>query len=145
MQFIPVKNYDFNLKLSEHFTLGEFIRSDKAFGQKIIMQYVHQDHIVENIKFLVTHFLEPARLSVGEPIYITSGFRCSGTNMAVGGSKTSLHLYGLAADIRISTRANLLIEFLRECKYHELYVYNNYIHFSVKHVWAEQKYKDLRR
>jgi hypothetical protein len=42
--------------------------------------------------------LEPARALVG-PLRITSGYRCPGLNAAVGGSKTSAHMAGLAADV----------------------------------------------
>jgi hypothetical protein len=46
--------------------------------------------------------LEAVWKLVGAPIRITSGFRCAQVNSAIGGSKTSAHMSGLAADINAS-------------------------------------------
>lgn len=43
--------------------------------------------------------LDDARGKAGVPFVITSGFRCSAHNKAVGGKATSAHLEGRAADI----------------------------------------------
>lgn len=43
--------------------------------------------------------LESARRVAGVPFRINSGWRCESHNKAVGGSATSSHLLGLAADI----------------------------------------------
>lgn len=43
--------------------------------------------------------LDDARSKAGVPFVITSGFRCSAHNKAVGGKATSAHLEGRAADI----------------------------------------------
>jgi zinc D-Ala-D-Ala carboxypeptidase len=43
--------------------------------------------------------LERLRSSVGQPIYIVSGYRCAIHNAAVGGAPRSQHLYGKAADL----------------------------------------------
>ena len=42
--------------------------------------------------------LEAAREIWGVPVNVSYGFRCLELNAAVGGSETSAHLYGLAAD-----------------------------------------------
>lgn len=144
MQYIAVTNYDFNLRLSEHFTLGEFIQSETAFKNKVIMQYVHQQHIVDNIQYLVKDYLQPAREAIGDAIIITSGYRASATNSLVGGAKNSLHLHGLAADLWAGSKNNMLVEFFRERGFHELYVYKNRIHISVKQLWNEGKFRDYR-
>lgn len=39
------------------------------------------------------------REALGKPIYVSSGFRCPAVNAAVGGTGTSQHLLGCAADI----------------------------------------------
>lgn len=44
--------------------------------------------------------LDALREKIGEPIYINSGYRTPEHNKAVGGSKLSYHMYGMAADIR---------------------------------------------
>ena len=48
---------------------------------------------------LIDKVLDPLRERWGVPIYVTSGYRCPELNARVGGSKTSYHLRGMAADI----------------------------------------------
>lgn len=43
--------------------------------------------------------LQAMRKALGSPLYISSGFRSYACNNAVGGSSTSRHLYGDAADL----------------------------------------------
>ena len=43
--------------------------------------------------------LDESRGMAGIPYVITSGYRCAKHNAAVGGSPTSSHLHGIAADI----------------------------------------------
>lgn len=43
--------------------------------------------------------LEDIRKIIGEPIHVTSGFRCAKHNSEVRGAKSSQHLFGRAADI----------------------------------------------
>ena len=47
--------------------------------------------------------LDALRDDLGEPMVITSGYRCPEHNEAVGGSENSSHLKGLAADISCAT------------------------------------------
>lgn len=51
-----------------------------------------------NIKNLIENLLDLVRAALGQPITVTSGYRPTALNKAVGGSKTSNHLYGYAAD-----------------------------------------------
>lgn len=43
--------------------------------------------------------LQKVRIKYGQPIRITSGFRCEEHNKRVGGSPNSRHLFGEAADV----------------------------------------------
>jgi hypothetical protein len=54
--------------------------------------------IVENIEQVLMPGLERVRALLGHPMHVTSGFRSQIVNDAVGGSATSQHRYGLAAD-----------------------------------------------
>lgn len=83
--------------MMEYFTMGEFIRSDTA-AKLGIDNRCKMEH-VPNIKALVANVLDPLRKAYGKPIRITSGFRCPKLNKAVGGSPTSQHMKGMAADI----------------------------------------------
>ena len=49
--------------------------------------------------------LEPVREHFG-PVHINSGFRCPDLNKAVGGTSTSQHCLGQAADIEVAGVAN---------------------------------------
>jgi hypothetical protein len=54
--------------------------------------------VVANLRLLCQQILEPARLALG-PLRISSGYRSKALNKAVGGSKTSAHVFGYAADV----------------------------------------------
>ena len=45
--------------------------------------------------------LEKIRDHFGSPVRVNSGVRCAAHNTAVGGAKSSQHLYGTASDIRV--------------------------------------------
>ena len=51
-----------------------------------------------NIVFLIENLLDPVRERLGQSIKVSSGYRPDKLNKAVGGSSTSNHRYGLAAD-----------------------------------------------
>lgn len=46
--------------------------------------------------------LEALRKQLGEPIFITSGFRCSNHNNTIGGHPRSYHLQGMAVDAAVA-------------------------------------------
>lgn len=86
------------MQLSEHFTLEELIASDTA--ARLGIDNSPSPVIIENLKRLCT-LLEDVRHAVGKPIRISSGYRCSKVNRAVGSKETSQHLLGCAADIKV--------------------------------------------
>ena len=115
-----------NTKLSNHFTLAEFINADKYPDNKPTMQHV------ANMTYGCLMLLEPARQVVG-PILINSGFRNSRVNALVGGVKNSQHLTGQAADIRPKDprQFQLLVDFLRASPYtDQLLTGNGWLHIS---------------
>lgn len=81
--------------LSPHFTVEEFIRSDVA-TRKGIYNFPPAD-VLENLRVLAEK-LEAVRTLLGRPVLVSSGYRCEELNTAIGGSKTSKHMTGLAAD-----------------------------------------------
>lgn len=85
---------------SDFFSLEEFTRSSTAKRLKI--DNTPSDEVVRNIQYGVQMVLDPLRRIIRSPIIITSGFRCSALNKAVGGVTNSWHTKGNAADIRIS-------------------------------------------
>ncbi len=84
------------MKLSKNFSLEEFTASDTATRKGIVNQPNAEQ--VENLK-MVASTLEVIRELVGQPVHISSGFRCPALNKAAGGSLKSAHMEGLAADI----------------------------------------------
>lgn len=91
-----------NLKTikSDFFSLEEFTRSSTA--QRLKIDNSPSDEVVRNIQYGVQMVLDPLRRIIRTPIIITSGFRCSTLNKAVGGVANSWHTKGNAADLRIN-------------------------------------------
>lgn len=87
-------------KLGPHFTLSEFTRSATAARKGI--RNVPTSHDIVRLRYLVTSVLEPLRLALQTPVHIESGYRSPALNLAVGGSETSSHMLGQAADIAVS-------------------------------------------
>ena len=84
------------MKLSAHFDLAEFTRSESA-KREGLDNTPPSEHL-ENIKVLCEKVLEPIRLRFG-PINISSGYRGKMLNHFIGGSISSDHCVGRAADI----------------------------------------------
>lgn len=82
-----------NIKLSPHFTVGEFCNLDKYPDNVPDMQNV------VTMAYGCIMILEPARELFG-PIIINSGYRNELVNWRVGGVKNSQHMLGQAADIK---------------------------------------------
>lgn len=73
------------------------MRSDTAARKGINNKCTKED--AERLKKLIENVLDPLREAYGKPIKVNSGYRCPELNKAVGGSKTSDHMKGCAADI----------------------------------------------
>lgn len=82
------KSKDGNKKLSANFRVREFACSD---GSDPI--FIDSD---------LVNLLQKIRSHFGKPVTITSAYRTPGRNKAVGGTTYSQHLYGKAADIKVS-------------------------------------------
>ncbi|HPF93330.1 MAG TPA: D-Ala-D-Ala carboxypeptidase family metallohydrolase [Tenuifilaceae bacterium] len=88
-----------NYKLSENFTLWEFIRSNRADLLGIMgEQYDIPEPYILNLKRLCENVLQPLRNRYGT-IHINSGYRSLALNIAIKGAKNSEHMQGKAADI----------------------------------------------
>lgn len=77
-----------NKRLSEHFKVREFACRD---GSDPVFVDTELVDVLEKIR---THF--------GKPLVITSAYRTAAHNKVVGGAAYSQHLYGKAADIRVT-------------------------------------------
>lgn len=81
----------------KYFTLKELTRSTTATAKGI--DNTPTPEVEKNLTLLVENVLDPLREIYGKPITVNSGYRCPELNKAVGGSKTSDHVKGFAADI----------------------------------------------
>lgn len=86
----------------KYFTINELCKSSTATQMGI--DNTPNSEIVSNLEQLVDNILDPLREKYGSPIKVNSGYRCEKLNKAVGGSKTSQHRYGLAADITTGSK-----------------------------------------
>lgn len=84
---------------------------------------------------ILVYSLQILRDLIGAPIHVSSGFRCTVHNQAVGGSEHSYHCLGLAADIwtphsdppvvaRLAHRIDLF-------RFGGMAVYENFVHLDI--------------
>lgn len=85
--------------LSKNFTLEEMTKSQQ--GLRLGIDNTPSKDVIQNLSHLVVNILQPIRDALGKPIVISSGYRCIALNKAIGGSSTSDHCKGMAADIEI--------------------------------------------
>ena len=101
-----------NMKLSEHFTLGELTKTSYITADGNIPSH----KAIENLKNICENWLEDLRYSQNTlygdrsqesgdsrndiPIIISSGYRSEEVNRLCGGAKGSNHLTGCAVDIK---------------------------------------------
>ena len=141
-----------NMKLSEHFTLGEVTKTSYKTEDQNIPSRV----AIENLKNLCENWLEDLRYSYYtlshkrdsphcEMLIINSGYRSPEVNRLAGGSPTSNHLTGCAVDIHVEgfeqavRYASILLDIAEGTKrdFDELYIERNkagchWIHFAVR-------------
>jgi zinc D-Ala-D-Ala carboxypeptidase len=88
------------MRLSRDFTLAELTYTDTGIANNPSQEEIR------NLKLLVQKVLQPVRDKFGV-INVTSGFRSPLVNSAVGGSATSDHVHGRAADIQCEDMATV--------------------------------------
>lgn len=123
----------------KYFSYSEFFKSDVAekYQVKNIPDDAQLSQVLGNIKALVSNVLDPLRAMVGRPIIITSGYRSNRVNGLVGGSVSSQHMSGKAADIRVQGCTPEQMEMVYSaiktcCNFDQLifYPHKNIIHVS---------------
>ena len=83
------------MKLSQHFDLSELTSSRKA--AQLGIDNTPPAELIPRL-VLLADMLERIRSTLNTPIIITSGYRCSQLNSAIGSRTTSDHPQGHAAD-----------------------------------------------
>ena len=92
------------MKLSQHFSYQEFIKSQTAARKGIKNE--PDDAQLYNMKMVCMNILEPIRTTFERPVIITSGFRSPELCVAIGSSTNSQHAKGEAADFEIPGVSN---------------------------------------
>lgn len=85
----------------KYFSIEELIRSAKA--KELGIDNTPTEDVIANLTMLIENVLDKARIGIGAPIIVNSGYRCEELNKAVGGEKNSQHKKGEAADITTGT------------------------------------------
>jgi hypothetical protein len=93
------------MNLSPHFTLAELTVS--AIAARNGLRNEPQANDVDQLRRLCALILEPLRAALGAPIIVLSGYRSLKVNALAGGSRTSHHMEGRAADIIVPGRTPL--------------------------------------
>lgn len=102
------------MKLSKNFSIEEMTFSVTANNHGI--DNTPNAEARKALQRLCVEVLQPIRDAYGQPIIVTSGYRCPALNAAVGGVKNSQHVLGQAADIKaVNPKANgILFNFIRD-------------------------------
>ena len=100
----------------KYFSISEMTRSDTA--KRLGIDNTPSDDIKKNLTLFINTVLDPIREDWGSPIIVSSVYRCPEFNKAVGGVKTSGHLYGYCADLQVKGDlrkfSNFVIEWMKE-------------------------------
>lgn len=127
------------MKLTNNFSLSEF----KCKCGKCEMPTEVLTNVIQLAKQL-----QVIRDVIKKPITINSGYRCEAHNKKIGGEKNSQHLFGKAADIKVtgvsSLQVNKTIEQLvkdGKIKIGGLGLYNTFNHVDIRPNKARWDYR----
>ena len=90
------------MKIKNNFTLEELVHSSTA--KRLGLDNTPNQQETDKLIKLAKEVLQPIRDAWKSPIVVNSAFRSETVNKAVGGSKTSQHKLGEAADITIGSK-----------------------------------------
>lgn len=100
------------MNLSKNFTLSELTKSNEAARWGI--DNTPTGEVVENLKALAENILQPVRDHFGV-VTVSSGYRNQAVNAKAGGSATSDHIKGFAADFEVyGVQNKVLAEWIRD-------------------------------
>ena len=134
-----------DIQLSKNFRLGEFLRSETA--KKLNISNEPTEKVIENLKYLCEQCLQPVREYFDTPIMITSGYRSPKLNVKIGGSPTSFHCLGCAADIKFKGETNYTLKDIFDF-FHKRGIYTELIAEELPDGWihiAIQKGREKER
>ncbi len=116
------------INLSPNFSLHEFQCNDGSHQVRLHPQLLQK--------------LQQLRTTLGRPVTITSGYRNPTHNKAVGGSPTSQHLLGTAADIKVSgITIDELASHAKATGFNGIGRYPTFLHVDVRQYPAHWDYR----
>jgi len=83
------------MQLTANFSLAELTATGRNLPN------VPTEGEIANLRMLAEKVLQPLRDALGKPVRVNSAFRSQAVNRAVGGTATSQHRLGQAADIHV--------------------------------------------
>ena len=119
------------MKLTKNFNRSEFECKDGT--QMTENQFKNIQELAKNLQVL--------RDELDEPVKITNAYRSPAHNASVGGSKTSQHILGKAADIYVDSLkpkelAKVIEGLIEEGKMSEggigIYTRNKFVHYDIR-------------
>lgn len=131
------------MQLSANFWLHEFLRSETAARAGRVIE--EDKYATVQLERLCRLVLQPVRDHLSRPVTILSGYRPVWLNRLVGGSATSEHVYGRAADFIVNGMrpfevASAIAALLAELPVNQLiHEFGRWTHISVCAPGAEPK------
>lgn len=128
------------MNISKHFTLREMTMSTTA--KRLGIDNTPSPEAIQSMSLLAERVLEPIREYVEEPVRISSGYRSVELNKKIGGSKTSQHCLGEAADIVCPNKNSEVFHFIKNNLEFDQLIWE----FGDEHEpdWVHVSYRDSR-
>ena len=131
--------------MSKYFSYNELVRSGAADRLKI--DNTPTPEIAMHLGELAM-FLDDLREAWGSGIKVTSGFRCEKLNEFVGGSKTSVHPIGYAADLypsngKFEDFETFVVDYIKDKSYDQCLLESSgkdkWVHIGLRNRKGEQR------
>lgn len=126
------------MKLSENFSLREMTRSQTASREGIPND--PDPLVISRLRALCHKVLQPVRDHFGI-VSVTSGYRSAQLNAAIGGSTTSQHMKGEAADIEVAADNLELAHWIKENVEFDQLISECYVYGEASSGWVHVSYR----
>ena len=126
------------MQLTKNFSLAELTKSQTASREGFSNRPTKAQ--IAKLKTLCEKVLQPLRDHYGRPVIVTSGYRSPALNRAIGGSTSSQHSHGEAADFTVAGISNLEV-----CRWLEKNLnYDQLIYEFGEDGWIHVSYREGR-
>lgn len=127
-------------QITQHFTLSELTKTSSSIDNT--PSNVEMDNL-----YALAFVLEKIRVCLGNlPIRITSAYRSKDLNVSIGGSPTSDHCNGLAADFKVDTlKDHDVVMAIKNSgiKYDQLILEPSWVHLGIGGRMRQQTLKTI--